>query len=176
MLQQNSGSNDDARQALCVAPVPGCDAESTGQPVDSEAAVEFTEEEVIALHWLLLHKVRLLGDERTPLAEKFELVRWVFTDPVRDRQPFSFVNCVRVVAVSPLSHLPFLGAIDAQEIRDWIASRLVPWFSDSMRGYPDWLRQAVVSNPDWVARCLERNPQWINEQVRRHAGCGDLFS
>ncbi|MBB3122196.1 hypothetical protein [Pseudoduganella violacea] len=143
---------------------------------DDDEAVEFTEEEVVHLHWWLLQKVRLLSNENTPLADKLELVRWIFTDPERDTRPFSFVNCLRVVSCSPFSRLPFLGALDPQEIRDWIGGQLRGWIEASIRQYPEWVRQEVMANPAWVADCLARNPQWLNEQIRRHDPRQDLFS
>jgi hypothetical protein len=144
--------------------------------LDDGPVEEFSEEEVVGLHWWLLRKVRLLEIPSTPLAEKFELVRWVFTDPVHDRQPFSFVNCLRVVACSPLSRLPYVGACDPEEVRDWIAAHLRRWFEASLACYPAWVRHAVMSNPEWVADHLAANPQWINEQMRRHEERGDLFA
>ncbi|WP_300757784.1 hypothetical protein [Janthinobacterium sp.] len=140
---------------------------------DDETTV-FTEEELVALHWLLLSKVSLLSEESTPLDEKFELVRWVFTDPVRDAQPFSFVNCMKVVSGSPLSPLPFIGALDAEEVRDWIAAHLHRWFIRALSAYPPWVQCAVQAKPDWIADNLSRNPQWMNEQIRIHDT--DLFT
>ena len=144
--------------------------------LDDEPVDEFSEEEVVRLHWWLLQKVRLLAVDTTPLAEKFELVRWMFTDPEHDRMPFSFVSCLRVAACSPLSLLPFMGACNPEEIRDWIAARLRRWFDASLAAYPAWVRHAVVAHPDWAAAQLEANPQWINEQMRRHHERSDLFS
>ncbi|WP_215409489.1 hypothetical protein [Janthinobacterium sp. JC611] len=140
----------------------------------NDDAIEFSEEELVALHWWLLRKVSLLSDPRTPLDEKFELVRWVFTDPVRDTQPFSFVNCMKAVSGSPLSHLPFIGAVDAQEVRDWIGSQLYRWFLSSLQDYPAWVRQAVLAKPDWISDNLFKNPQWMNEQIKLHQS--DLFT
>ncbi|NVD97675.1 hypothetical protein [Massilia sp. BJB1822] len=150
--------------------------EETLNDESGDEGPEFTEEEVVRLHWWLLQKVRLLSNENTPLADKFEIVRWVFTDPVRDTRPFSFVNCLRVVSCSPLSHLPFLGSLDPQEVRDWIGARLRHWIEATLQQYPDWVRQEVMANPEWVAECLARNPQWLNEEVRRHSVRQDLFS
>jgi hypothetical protein len=140
----------------------------------NDDVIEFSEEELVALHWWLLRKVSLLSDPRAPLDEKFELVRWVFTDPVRDTQPFSFVNCMKVVSGSPLSQLPFIGAIDAQEVRDWIGSQLCHWFMSALHDYPAWVRQAVLTKPDWISDNLFKNPQWMNEQIKLHQS--DLFS
>lgn len=157
-------------------------SDSTAQSVqaddwsDDEPVEEFTEEEVVRLHWWLLQKVRLLSVASTPLAEKFEIVRWVFTDRRRDQQPFSFVSCMRVAACSPLSGLPFIGLCDAEEVRDWIGAHLRRWFEASLAAYPEWVRRTVIANPEWVADRLAANPQWINEQMRRVEERGDLFS
>ena len=39
----------------------------------------------------------------TPLEEKFDTLRWVFSEREKDGLPFSFVSCLRVVGCSPLS-------------------------------------------------------------------------
>ena len=101
---------------------------------------------------------------------------WVFTDPSRDRQPFSFVNCLRVAACSQLSRVPYIGACDAEEVRAWIGAQLRRWFEASLEAYPAWVRHAVKSNPEWIADRLAANPQWLNEQMRRHDERCDLFS
>lgn len=144
--------------------------------LDDGPAEEFSEEDVVRLHWWLLQKVRLLAVASTPLAEKFEIVRWVFTDAEHDVKPFSFVSCMRVAACSPLSRLPFIGACDPDEVRAWIAARLRRWFEASLVGYPAWVQHAVLANPEWAADRLAENPQWINEQVRRHQERTDLFA
>lgn len=162
-------------RALCLhrtgpqPPAPAWDEDGDDGPVE-----EFTEDEVVQLHWWLLQKVAQLGIDTTPLDEKFEIVRWVFTDTVRDTRPFSFVSCLRVAACSPMSRLPFMGSVDPEEVRNWIAARLPGWFEATLRLYPPWVRQAVISNPAWVADRLARNPQWLNQEVKRHHG-NDLF-
>ncbi|WP_156894866.1 hypothetical protein [Janthinobacterium sp. 1_2014MBL_MicDiv] len=162
------------RDTSCHPGVLGEPVSRVSASENNDDAMEFSEEELVALHWWLLRKVSLLSDPRTPLDEKFELVRWVFTDPVRDTQPFSFVNCMKVVSGSPLSQLPFIGAIDAQEVRDWIGSQLCRWFLSALQDYPEWARQAVLEKPDWVSDNLFKNPQWMNEQIKLHQS--DLFA
>ena len=159
-----------------AAPPPrGLDHPQLDDVDPDDVRQDFSEEEVVCLHWLLLEKIQLLCDSHAPLAEKFELMRWIFTDPVHDRQPFSFVNCVRVVGCSPLSQLPFIGLTDAEAIRAWIAHRLPMWLDATLALYPRWVADAVRANPAWVAERLERNPQWLNEQARRHGAEDDLF-
>ena len=138
---------------------------------------DWSEEEVVLLHWRLLKRIELLRDPRTPLEEKIDVLRWIFTDPHLDKQPFSFVNCVRVVGISPLSPVPyFIGAADADEVREWVRLRLRQWLIESLQAYPVWIREGIVARPQWVAEQLERKPQWLNEQVRRHRVEGDLFA
>lgn len=138
---------------------------------------DWSEEEVVRLHWRLLERIKLLRDTRTPLEEKIEILHWMFTDAKKDREPFSFVNCVRVVCVSPLSPTPyFIGAADAEEVRDWVRCRLKRWLTESLESYPLWVRNAIVEQPSWIAQQLERNPQWLNEQIRRNRIEGDLFA
>lgn len=143
--------------------------------LDDAQACEWTEDDVVQLHWRLLLELRDLADPESPLEVKLDTLRWVFTDPEKDAVPFSFANCLRVVGCSPLSLTAYVGAVEVEDVRQWIRSQLKPWLGATLERYPPWARQLVVDNPDWVARQLERNPQWLNEQVKLHQG-SDLFS
>ena len=142
---------------------------------DDEAPVEWSEEDVVLLHWRLLQQLADLGDPDTPLDEKIDTLRWVFTDPKCERQPFSFVNCLRVVALSPLSPVPYMGPIDAESIRDWIRHHVREWLTTTIARYPSWAAEAVLENPCWIESRLAKNPQWINEEIKKHTVQGDLF-
>jgi len=137
--------------------------------------VAWSEEEIVLLHWRLLQEVQHLADPAAPLDEKFDTLRWVFTERDKDNRPFSFVNCLRVVGCSPLSPIAFCGRVDPEEVRDQIRSDIRRWLLASLTRYPDWVRQAVLTQPEWIEERLARNPQWINEQLRQMARDGDLF-
>ena len=143
---------------------------------DDEAAVEWSEEDVVLLHWRLLQELGGLGDPNTPLDEKLDTLRWVFTDPKCEREPFSFVNCLRVVSLSPLSPVPYPGPIDAESIRDWIRYHVRKWLTATIDRYPSWAAEAVLENPCWIESRLAKNPQWINEEIKKHTEQGDLFA
>jgi len=143
---------------------------------DDEAPVEWSEEDVVLLHWRLLQELGGLGDPDTPLNEKLDTLRWVFTDPKCEREPFSFVNCLRVVSLSPLSPVPFVGPIDAESIRDWIRYHVRKWLTATIDRYPSWAAEAVLENPCWIESRLAKNPQWINEEIKKHTVQGDLFA
>lgn len=143
---------------------------------DDTSPVDWSEEEVVFLHWRLLQDVNRLADPSAPLEDKFETLRWVFTDPEKDARPFSFVNCLRVVGLSPLSPIAYCGRIDAEEVRDHLRGRIAGWLAATLERYPDWVREAVAGNPAWIEARLAKNPQWINEQVKRLAVQGDLFA
>jgi len=143
---------------------------------DDEAPVEWSEEDVVLLHWRLLQELGGLGDPDTPLDEKLDTLRWVFTDPKCEREPFSFVNCLRVVSLSPLSPVPFVGPIDAESIRDWIRYHVRKWLTATIDRYPSWAAEAVLENPCWIESRLAKNPQWINEEIKKHTEQGDLFA
>ena len=143
---------------------------------DDEAPVEWSEEDVVLLHWRLLQELGGLGDPYTPLDEKLDTLRWVFTDPKCEREPFSFVNCLRVVSLSPLSPVPFVGPIDAESIRDWIRYHVRKWLTATIDRYPSWAAEAVLENPCWIESRLAKNPQWINEEIKKHTVQGDLFA
>ena len=141
-----------------------------------DAPVEWSEEDIVLLHWRLLKEIGRLADPETPLEEKFDTLRWVFTEREKDSRPFSFVNCLRVVGCSPLSPIAYCGLVDAEEIRSRIRHDVKQWLEATLTRYPEWVREAVARNPEWVELQLARNPQWINQQVRAVALQGDLFA
>jgi len=63
------------------------------RPAPPNQVIEWSEEEVVYLHWRLLQDVAQLADAAALLAEKFDTLRWVFSDPHYDPLPFSFANC-----------------------------------------------------------------------------------
>ena len=151
-------------------------AEFDDSALDDETPVDWSEEDVVFLHWRLLQEVNRLADPATPLEEKFDTLRWVFTERSKDGLPFSFVSCLRVVGCSPLSPIAYCGLVDADDVRDRIRLGLRSWLPATLLRYPDWVREAVARNPQWIEARLERNPQWINEQLKRMAAEGDLFA
>lgn len=146
------------------------------EALDLDARVEWSEEDLVLLHWRLLREIQRLAEPDTPLEEKLDTLRWVFTERAKDGQPFSFVSCLRVVGCSPLSPLPYCGLVDAEEVRDRIRAAVQPWLRETLLRYPGWVREAVLDHPDWVAARLAANPQWLNEEVRRIALQGDMFA
>jgi hypothetical protein len=158
-----------------LTPVPGNPADDTWFDDDADQ-IDWSEEDIVFLHWRLLQEINQLADPATPLEDKFDTLRWVFTEREKDHQPFSFVNCLRVVGCSPLSPIAYCGLVDAQDIRDHIRNSLKPWLAASLARYPQWVREAITRNPQWVEARLARNPQWINEQLKQMAEQGDLFA
>lgn len=151
---------------------------ATGAPGSTceEWVDEWSEDDIVLLHWRLLQEIRHLADPATPLEEKLDTLRWVFTEREKDGLPFSFVNCLRVVGCSPLSPIPYCGLVDAEEVRERIRHGLRPWLHATLARYPDWVREAVATHPEWVEARLTRNPQWINEQLKQMSVQGDLFA
>lgn len=137
---------------------------------------EWSEEEIVYLHWRLLQDIQVLADPDGPLEEKVATLRWIFTEPDKDSRPFSFANCLRVVGCSPLSPIAYCGAVDCEAIRQHIARDAGKWLRETLVRYPAWVREALLLNPDWVDAQLTRNPQWINEQLKRLDVQGDLFA
>jgi len=143
---------------------------------DDTSPVDWSEEDIVFLHWRLLQEVRHLSNPDTPLEEKFDTLRWVFTEREKDGRPFSFVNCLRVVGCSPLSPIAYCGRVDAEELRDHIRHGVKAWLGETVRRYPGWVRESIASNPGWIEARLAKNPQWINEQLKRMSTDGDLFA
>ena len=118
------------------------------------------------LHWRLLLKRRRLPDPDTPLKEKLDTLAWALTDPALDDRPFSFANCLRVVGTSPLSPTAYFGAVQIDEVRDWLRANANEWIRATVAKCPDWVQTLVRKQPDWIAKQLSRNPQWLNEQIK----------
>ncbi|HVR51882.1 MAG TPA: hypothetical protein VMS38_19255, partial [Pseudorhodoferax sp.] len=111
---------------------------------------EWTEEEIVYLHWRLLQDVQVLADPEAPLDEKMTTLRWVFTEPDKDGKPFSFASCLKVVGCSPLSPIPYCGVLDCEDVRRYIAGETRRWMKESLDRYPQWVREALANNPEWV--------------------------
>ena len=156
---------------------PAADSASGASGSTREEWVEeWSEDDIVLLHWRLLQEIRHLADPATPLEEKLDTLRWVFTEREKDGLPFSFVNCLRVVGCSPLSPIPYCGLVDAEVVRERIRHGLRPWLHATLARYPGWVREAVATHPEWVEARLTRNPQWINEQLKQMSVQGDLFA
>jgi hypothetical protein len=144
--------------------------------IDESATADWTEADVVQLHWRLLEELRHLPNPETPLEEKIDTLNWVFTEPDKDLVPFSFVRCLQVVGTSPLSPTPYFGAVDPEAIRDWIRANAQRWMQATMKRYPRWVRDEIRADPERVVRQLDRNPQWINEEIRKRSDLGDFFA
>jgi hypothetical protein len=142
----------------------------------TDVAPDWTEEEIVYLHWRLLQDVQVLADPEAPLDEKMATLRWIFTEADKDARPFSFASCLRVVGCSPLSPIAYCGVIDCEEIRRHLACACRRWLKESLARYPLWVSEALARNPEWVDAQLSRNPQWINEQMKKLSVQGDLFA
>jgi len=168
---QGANGEPDAR-------LPGarCAASAGAEHVDE--VPEWSEEDVVLLHWRLLLELRRLPDPETPLEEKLDTLAWALTDPDLDARPFSFANCVRVVGTSPLSPTQFFGALDVEELRERLRANARGWLSATLSRYPGWVQDLIRQEPDWVARQLAKNPQWLNEQIKEHEVTpqADLFA
>ena len=143
---------------------------------DEAPPIEWSEEDVVRLHCLLLDDLAALADPGTPLEEKFDTLRWVFTDPDKDGQPFSFASCLQVAGCSPMSTYPYFGRLDVNDVRDLLRGYVRRWLRETLDRYPAWVREAISHNPQWASDRLSKNPQWINEQLRRQNVLGDLFA
>ncbi|HQR22649.1 MAG TPA: hypothetical protein PKV98_17400 [Burkholderiaceae bacterium] len=165
-------SEDLRAQPACAAAAPANDPE-IGDPFDDGKPIHWSVDDIVKLHMVLLDELARLADPVTPLEEKLDLLQWVYTEPECDGRPFSFANCIKLCGQSINPHY---GLMSAEDVRVEL-SRYVPrWLQESLSLYPEWLQQAVRSNPQWVWARLEENPQFINQQAKRAAKQGDLFS
>ena len=168
---------DEAVQLQALQPQPrrvgvanvGACIEASDAPDAANDVPEWTEEDVVHLHWRLLLELRRLPDPETPLEEKLDTLAWALTDSDLDGRPFSFANCLRVVGTSPMSPTPYFGLLQVDDIRDWLRTNARKWIRATIARYPDWVQTLIREQPDWVARQLAKNPQWVNEQIKARA-------
>ena len=146
------------------------------QASTSDLAPDWTEADLVHLHWRLLEELRHLPEPEAPIEEKIDTLNWVFTDPDKESQPFSFARCVEVVGCSPFSPTAFFGRIDPDAIRDWIRAHVARWMRASLERYPSQIRDLIRADPAQCVRNLDRNPQWLNEQVRNRTARHDFFA
>jgi hypothetical protein len=175
---QLSSEAADARDTVQFQNLPPSSRRATGAYLDDAADVpEWTEEDVVHLHWRLLLELRRLPDPETPLEEKLDTLAWALTDSDLDARPFSFANCLRVVGTSPMSPTPYFGLLEVDDIRNWLRTNARKWLRATIARYPEWVRTLIREQPDWVARQLAKNPQWVNEQIKARAlsSQADLF-
>ncbi|TFW13371.1 hypothetical protein E4L96_19940 [Massilia arenosa] len=143
---------------------------------DTPLNVDWTEEEVIYLHWRLLREIANLARPTASLECKIETLSWIFTDAEHDSRPFSFASCLRVVSLSPLSPIAYLGPIDVERVRDSIRHQVSRWLCDELDAYPDWMRAAVIETPSWVANKLDTDPRCLSRLVNQAEVQPDLFT
>jgi hypothetical protein len=151
-------------------------AEVTASANDAEQRVAWTEEEIVQLHCDLLADISVLADPATPLEEKLDTLRWIFTEREKDSIPFSFADCVRIAGCSPLSTYPYFGFVPADDVRDLIRGQARRWLRETLERYPEWVQKEFKSNPDWFAERLSKNPQWVNQQIRGQYRQPDMFA
>ena len=161
------------RCVLAVEPNPDSATDLLGDRLVLDAIddirPDWSEEDVVWLHWRLLLELQQLPNPYTPLEEKLDTLAWALTEPEQDAKPFSFANCLKVVGTSPLSPTAYFGALDVDDIRSWIRRQAPGWIRLSLARYPQWMRTLIAQQPDWVAQQLSRNPQWVNEQIQEHS-------
>lgn len=132
----------------------------------SEEKIAWTQQEVVMLHGILFDTcVEKLDDPETPLDEVIDCLRWIFSEPGKEANAFSFANTLR------LYQRP-----QAWRVREAIQVGLARYLNGRFTRYPAWVTEAFWSDPDWFAEELERNPQWVNEALRRRSRDGDLFA
>ncbi len=117
-------------------------------------------EEVLFLHAMLLDDLERLASQQAPLAEKAELLRWVFTDPDKEDQPFSFKNCLRVCCAYADSFADATrGKLSADSVRELLTEEIRPWLIGTIQKLPDWIQQLVRDAPEEVDELLKRRPK-----------------
>jgi hypothetical protein len=105
---------------------------SRGRPAraDEESPVEWSEEDVVFLHWRLLQESRPAGRPRDAAGRE---VRHPALGLHRAREGPQAVlvreSCLRVVGCSPLSPIAYCGLVDAEDVRDFIRHGLKAWLA-----------------------------------------------
>jgi hypothetical protein len=121
-------------------------------------------DEMVQVHFILLNECQQLSDPEFPLAEKLDVLSWMFADQSHDMHALSFYRCARQA----------WGSCDVRSAASDI-KRLIPqWIDETLQLYPRWARKWVrgflLHNPDGLLKILDKNPQFINEMIRRLPG------
>lgn len=83
--------------------------------------------EIVYLHFILLDQCRYLCRPSASLERKEETLRWIFTDPELEDQPFSFKNCVRLVT----GNAPEFGAV-YERLKEELRPVVAAWLRESL--------------------------------------------
>ena len=164
-----------ARRSICPAALASelplfaqasSEAEDGRDCGGAEERIAWTDEEIVQLHGILFDTcIETLHDSETPLDEVLDCLRWIFSAPGKEGEPFSFAATLKLY-----------GRPHARFVREAIQAGLARYLKARLARYPAWVAEAFWSDPDWFAEELERNPQWVNETLRRHSRDGDLFA
>ena len=168
-----SGAHDESQSSRFDDCASTASNASSVSGSDQGSCDAWTEDTIVRLHFMLLDDIAKLADRATPIAEKFEILRWIYTDPAHDSAPFSFSACLRLFG---RSINPTFGTLDPDDVRAQLVEPVRRWIVDSLRRYPTWVREAFLENPSWVEELLSRNPQLLNEATRAQVVHGDLFA
>ena len=78
--------------------------------------------------------------------------------PGARRPAVSFASCLRVVGTSPLSPTPYFGAVQVEDVREWLRTNARKWLRATLARYPDWVQALVrASSPTGsAARARQR--------------------
>ena len=135
-------------------------------PDPGEAKIAWSEQAIVQLHAVLFDTcVDKLADPKTPLDEVIDCLRWIFSEPQKEGNAFSFTHTLRLYARPPADRVR--GAVQVG-LKRYVEARLAQ--------YPSWVAEAFWSDPDRFADELERNPQWVNATLRKRTKLGDLFA
>jgi hypothetical protein len=128
--------------------------------------IAWTHDEIVMLHAVLFDTcVERLNDPETPLDEVIDCLRWIFSEPRREGNAFSFSNTLR------LYQRP-----QAWRVREAIQGGLTKYLNERFTRYPAWVGDAFWRDPDRFADELERTPQRVSEALRRRARDEDRFA
>jgi hypothetical protein len=132
----------------------------------SEAKIAWTHDEIVMLHAVLFDTcVERLNDPETPLDEVIDCLRWIFSEPRREGNAFSFSNTLRLYQRPQAGH-----------VREAIQVGLARYLDERFKRYPAWVGDAFWRDPDRFADELERTPQRVSEALRRRTRDGDRIA
>jgi hypothetical protein len=121
-------------------------------------------DEMVHLHFILLDECKQLSDPEYPLAEKLDILAWMFADESHDLHALSFYRCARQA----------WGSCDVRSAASDVRHLIPQWIDDTLGIYPRWARQWVkgflLHTPDSLLKILDKNPQFVNELIRSLPG------
>jgi hypothetical protein len=117
-------------------------------PDDEDGVIEWSEDDIVFLHWRLLQEIRHLADPATPLEEKLDTLRWVFTEREKDGSAVLVRELPARRRLQPAVADRLLRPRRRREVRDRIRHGLKAWLTRRWHATPTGCARPWLATPN----------------------------